>query len=63
MGTPAKILRVDLTDKIITEIPSADYLPKYVGGRGLAARIYWDEITPKVGAVDPENRLVFAKPV
>ncbi|MFH2044646.1 MAG: aldehyde ferredoxin oxidoreductase N-terminal domain-containing protein [Pseudomonadota bacterium] len=59
-GYAGKILRVDLTDKIITEIPSANYLPKYVGGRGLAARIYWDEITPEVGALDPENRLIFA---
>ena len=54
-----KILKVDLTSGQITEIPSSKYLPKYFGGRGLAAKLYWDEVTPEVGALDPENALIF----
>ena len=59
-GYAGKILRVDLTSGEISEIPSEQYLPKYLGGRGLAARLYWDEIPSEVGAFDPENRLIIA---
>jgi aldehyde:ferredoxin oxidoreductase len=58
-GYAGKILKVDLTNNQITSIPSSNYLPKYFGGRGLANRLYWDEIPPEVGALDPENALIF----
>lgn len=58
-GYAGKVLKVDLTSRQITEILSDQYLPKYFGGRGLAARLYWDEITPEVGALDPDNALIF----
>lgn len=59
-GYAGRVLRVDLTTRTITEIPSEKYLPQYLGGRGLGAKIYWDEIKPSVKALDPENRLIFA---
>jgi aldehyde:ferredoxin oxidoreductase len=59
-GYAGKILRVDLTTSQITEIPSSNYLPEYLGGRGLNAKIYWDEVMPEVKALDPENRLIFS---
>jgi len=34
-------------------------VPRYLGGRGIAAKIYWDEVPPEVGGFDPENRLIF----
>jgi len=37
-----------------------DYAQRFLGGRGIAAKIYWDEVPPQVKAFDPENRLVFA---
>ncbi len=39
---------------------TADYADRFLGGRGIAAKIYWDEVPPEVKAFDPENRLVFA---
>ena len=57
-GWVGKILRVDLTDGSFETIPTERYLPKYVGGRGIAARIYWDEVPPDCGAFDVENRLI-----
>ena len=59
-GWVGKILRVDLTNWKISEISTFDYVPKFLGGRGLGAKIYWDEVPPEVGALDPENRLIFA---
>jgi aldehyde:ferredoxin oxidoreductase len=32
---------------------------RFVGGRGIAAKIYWDEVPPETKAFDPENRLMF----
>jgi aldehyde:ferredoxin oxidoreductase len=59
-GWVGKILRVDLTEGKTYPIPTSDYVPKFLGGRGLGAKICWDEVPPEVGAFDPENRLVFA---
>lgn len=59
-GYVGKILRVDLSTGAITEEPIDNYLPKYLGSKGLCARIYWDEIGPEVEPFDPENKLIFA---
>jgi aldehyde:ferredoxin oxidoreductase len=53
-----KILRIDLTDGKIFSIDSIDFGKKYLGGRGIAARIAWDEIGPEVDPFDPENPLI-----
>ncbi len=37
-----------------------DYADRFLGGRGIAAKIYWDEVSPEIDAFDPENRLIFA---
>ena len=42
-GYAGKMLRVDLSSGEVTEFSSSPYLPKYLGGRGLAARLYCDE--------------------
>jgi len=59
-GWVGKILRVDLTRRKISEVSTFDYVPKFLGGRGLGAKICWDEVSPEVEAFDPENRLVLA---
>ena len=40
-------------------IPTANYSEKFLGGRGLAAKLYWDLVAPDVKALGPENCLVF----
>jgi len=59
-GYIGKILRVDLSSGSITHVPTMDYADRFLGGRGIAAKIYWDEVSPEVKAFDPENRLIFA---
>ncbi|UCC60821.1 MAG: hypothetical protein JSV02_03090, partial [Dehalococcoidia bacterium] len=54
------ILRIDLSLGNVTTIPTEDYAERFIGGRGIASKIYWDEVPPEVGAFDPENRLIFA---
>ena len=59
-GYAGKILRVDLTSRKITQVSTSDYADQFLGGRGIAAKIYWDEVPPETGPFDPENRLIFA---
>jgi aldehyde:ferredoxin oxidoreductase len=58
-GYAGKILRVDLSSRSISHIPTTDYSDRFLGGRGIAAGIYWDEVSPEVKVFDPENRLIF----
>lgn len=58
-GWAGKILRINLTNNKIKITPTSDYVPTYLGGRGLGARIYWEEVASDVKAFDPENRLIF----
>ena len=59
-GYAGDILRVDLSKRSVDRVPTRDIAELFVGGRGLAAKIYWDEVPPQTHAFDPENRIVFA---
>lgn len=58
-GWVGKILRVNLTTGKTSTIPTSSYAPKFIGGRAMAAKIYWDEVSPTCGAFDPENKIIF----
>jgi aldehyde:ferredoxin oxidoreductase len=58
-GYAGKIARINLTDSTVSEVATSDYVPKYIGGRGVCNKIFWDEVGPGVGAFDPENKLIF----
>jgi aldehyde:ferredoxin oxidoreductase len=60
-GIRGKTLRVNLTSgEVREESISIDLLSDYIGGDGLGAKIVYDEVKPGVGALDSENRLIFA---
>lgn len=56
-GWTGKILRIDLSAGETSVVPTSRYVPDFVGGVGIAARIAWQELAPGVGAFDPENML------
>jgi len=58
-GYAGKILRVDLSSGSVSSARTLDHAERFVGGRGIAAKIYWDEVSPEIGAFDPQNRLIF----
>ncbi len=58
-GWMGRILQVDLSNSEIKTIPTQPYAEKFLGGRGIASRIYWETVAPQTGAFDPENRLIF----
>ena len=53
------ILKIDLTDKTIAKEPTSSYVNKYMGGRGINARLLYEEVGPEVKPLDPENVIVF----
>ncbi len=54
-GWCGRILKVDLTNSAITELDTMDYAERFLGGRGIATRIYWEHVSPETRAFDPEN--------
>ena len=59
-GYAGNILRVDLSSGKVTRVPTIDYATDFLGGRGIGAKIYWDEVPPETNAFDAENKLIFA---
>ncbi len=59
-GYAGKILRVDLTSTAVEIMSTSEYAGRFLGGRGMAAKIYWDEVPPYIDAFHPDNRLLFA---
>jgi len=55
-GFKGKLLHIDLSDQTskVVELPE-EILKKYVGGRALGAKLYWDLIPPEVDPLGPEN--------
>lgn len=59
-GYAGKILKVDLSCGRTEELPAAAYSDRFIGGRGIAARLFWEMAPPGIKAADPENCLVCA---
>ena len=53
-----KLLDVDLSSGRVEVRDSSHLHQRYLGGRGVAGRLAWDEIPKGTGPFDPENRLM-----
>lgn len=59
-GYCGKILRVDLSQGRVTpEALLEEDMKQYLGGSGMAARYFYQEMETGVGALDPKNPLLF----
>lgn len=58
-GYAGRILRADLSSRRASAASTLDYSGRFLGGRGIAAKIYWDEVPPEASPFDAANRLVF----
>jgi aldehyde:ferredoxin oxidoreductase len=60
-GWNGKILEVDLTHRqVTTRALDMEIARLFLGGRGLGARLLWDEVGANVDPLSPENVLIFA---
>ena len=59
-GFAGKILRVNLTNRTIKEdVFSPEDARKYLGGRGVGAKILLEELAPGIDPLGPDNKLIF----
>src|SRR5512136_2276706 len=59
-GWAGKILDIDLTSGVIKSYPlDMEMAHLFLGGRGLGARMLWDEVGPEVDPLSPDNVLIF----
>jgi len=59
-GWVGTILKVDLSSGKITTEPTEPYVDKYLGGRGIGAKLVYDNYTPGTDALAPGNPLIFS---
>lgn len=58
-GWCGSILKVDLSTRSISKLDTMAYSNLFLGGRGIASRLYWELNKPETSAFDPENHLIF----
>jgi aldehyde:ferredoxin oxidoreductase len=60
-GWQGHILRVNLTkNKAVADTYDSAFAFNYLGGRGFAAKILWDQVKQGTDPLSPDNKLVFA---
>ena len=60
-GWTGNLLRINLsTESVKKESFTEEFAKTWVGGRGFALKILWDELKPEIDALGPENKLVVA---
>jgi aldehyde:ferredoxin oxidoreductase len=59
-GYAGKIARVDLTrDEVKVEDLRWEWVPQYIGGKGLGFKYLYEELKSKIDPLSPENKLIF----
>jgi len=57
-GWTGTVLRIDLSTGEAAPAASQKYTEDFIGGRAMASRIYWDEVSQGLDAFSPENVLL-----
>ena len=61
MSFTGRILRIDLTEqRVEKETLPRDFFENYLGGRGIGAKILFDELPPRIDPLSPENIIIFS---
>ena len=59
-GYAGNILKINLSDNKIEKTPTNEYSERFIGGHGIAAKLYWDMVPPQTGAYDEDNTIICA---
>jgi aldehyde:ferredoxin oxidoreductase len=54
-GYAGSILNCNLSRLTTAKISISSYAGDFLGGRGLASRLYWEQAAPEKEALDPAN--------
>jgi aldehyde:ferredoxin oxidoreductase len=60
-GYVGKILHVDLSNKkVLSKELNLEMAKSFIGGRGFAAKILYENVKPNIEPLSPENLIIFA---
>ncbi len=54
-GWAGKILFIDLSNKSFEYLNTLDWTDRFVGGRGITAKMYWDSVCAETDPLSPDN--------
>ncbi len=57
-GYAGEILKINLTDNSVEKLNTFEYSNRFLGGRGIGAKLYWDETSSETKAMEPENPII-----
>jgi len=57
-GYAGNILRIDLTEERVSTTPTSEYTRDFLGGRGINAKLMFEESKAGVSAFDPDNPVI-----
>ena len=57
-GYAGDILRIDLTEGRVSKTPTSEYARDFLGGRGINAKLMFEESKAGVSAFDPDNPVI-----
>jgi len=57
-GYAGNILRIDLTEERVSKTPTSEYARDFLGGRGINAKLMFEESKAGVSSLDPENPVI-----
>jgi aldehyde:ferredoxin oxidoreductase len=58
-GWTGSILRINLSNNEVQTQSTEPYMERFIGGRGIISKLYWDEVSEKVEALHPDSPLMF----
>ena len=58
-GYCGHIARINLSTGEVSDVDTYQYVPKYVGGRMVCNRIFWDEVPAGTGPYDEANKFIY----
>ncbi len=58
-GWTGTILRINLSNNEVQTQSIEPYVERFIGGRGIIAKLYWDEVSEKIDALHPDSPLMF----
>ncbi|MEM3754824.1 MAG: aldehyde ferredoxin oxidoreductase N-terminal domain-containing protein, partial [Candidatus Bathyarchaeia archaeon] len=60
-GYIGKILHVDLSNKkVFSEELKQEIAKSFIGGRGFAIKMLYENVTPNIDPLSPDNLIIFA---
>ena len=58
-GWTGTLLRINLTTNEVSTQSIEPYIERFIGGRGIVTKLYWDEVSENVDALHPDSPLMF----